>query len=343
MASGWLRAIAAWLVFFGVSALAAPTTASAHIRTGVLAVDCRASVFPLRASLRRAPAARVYKSDQALELSVRPGHTVVVLGYTGEPFLLINGAGVAVNASSPTAAAAGLLKRSDPVPVRGWHLRSSRRTAIWHDARVRGLPPGVQRRGWAVPLVVDGRRVRLGGEVWRVAARSPSPSLGLGVPFMALVVFLLARRRSVVRPAAVALGVAAAAGTVGTAAAFALAASASSGRWVEGANEFVFVLVGLALVARGSAEARCIAGGALGLFRLSVGLSKVPVFLHGVVLSSSAVGDSAVGDVRDFGAADGRRLGRVRRSARAERRIPACARSVGGSAGAADAGESSRV
>ena len=97
---------------------------------------------------------------------------------------------------------------------------------------------------------------------------------------MALVVFLLARP-SVLRPAVVALGVAAAAGTVATAAAFGLAASASSGRWVEGANEFVFVLVGLAVVARGSAEARCIAGGALGLLGLSVGLSKVPVFCTG--------------------------------------------------------------
>ena len=125
---GLASAIAACLVFFGVSALAAPTTASAHLRTGVVAVDYRASVFPPRAPLRRALAARVYKSDQALGLSVRPGHMVLVLGYTGEPFLRINGAGVAVNASSPTAAAAGLLKQSDPVRVRGWHLRSSRST-----------------------------------------------------------------------------------------------------------------------------------------------------------------------------------------------------------------------
>jgi hypothetical protein len=64
-------------------------------------------------------------------------------------------------------------------------------------------------------------------------------------------------------------------------AAFALAASASAGRWIEGANESVF-----AVVARGSADARSVAGGALGLLALSVGLSKVPVFLHGVVLSA---------------------------------------------------------
>lgn len=55
---------------------------------------------------------------------------------------------------------------------------------------------------------------------------------------------------------------------------------------VEGANELVFVLVGLAVIARGSANARAVAGGALGLLGLAVGLSKVPVLLHGVVLSA---------------------------------------------------------
>ncbi len=48
----------------------------------------------------------------------------------------------------------------------------------------------------------------------------------------------------------------------------------------------MFVRVGVAVVARGSAGVRAVAGGALGLLGLSVGLSKVPVFLHGVVLSA---------------------------------------------------------
>jgi hypothetical protein len=54
---------------------------------------------------------------------------------------------------------------------------------------------------------------------------------------------------------------------------------------VEAANEVVFALVGLGVAARGSPDARSVAGGALGLLALAVGLSKVPVFLHGVVLS----------------------------------------------------------
>jgi len=107
----------------------------------------------------------------------------------------------------------------------------------------------------------------------------------LGLPFVASAI-LAVRRRSLLRTATVGLGALAATGTVAAAAAFALASNASEGRWVEGANELVFALVGLAVLARGSPDARAIAGGALGLLALAVGLSKLPVLLHGVVLSA---------------------------------------------------------
>ncbi len=48
----------------------------------------------------------------------------------------------------------------------------------------------------------------------------------------------------------------------------------------------MFVLVGLAVVALGSANTRPVVGGALGLLGLAVGLTKLPVFLHGVVLAA---------------------------------------------------------
>jgi hypothetical protein len=59
----------------------------------------------------------------------------------------------------------------------------------------------------------------------------------------------------------------------------------SGGKWIAAANEFVFVLVGIAFIARGSRAARGIAGGALGFLGLGVGLSTLPVLLHGLVLS----------------------------------------------------------
>jgi len=55
---------------------------------------------------------------------------------------------------------------------------------------------------------------------------------------------------------------------------------------VEGGNELVFALVGLAVLVRGSDDARAVAGGALGLLGLAVGLGKLPVLLHGIVLSA---------------------------------------------------------
>jgi hypothetical protein len=228
-------------------------------------------VFPTRLPLT----AHVYLGDRALRLSVRPGHTVTVLGYGGEPFLRFGRAGVTV-LRSPTAAALGLAPR-----------RSGARTFVWHDARVRGLPPGIDRGRWTIPLVVDGRRARLTGEIRRVAAPSPWPWLALGLPFVAATaLLLLLRRPRVLDSAGTALGGLAAASAIATAASFAFASNASAGRWVEAGNEVVFAVVGLVVLARGSRDARVTAAGALGLLGLVVGLSKLQVFTHGVVLSA---------------------------------------------------------
>jgi hypothetical protein len=112
------------------------------------------------------------------------------------------------------------------------------------------------------------------------------PWIALGLPFLVVTAFLL-----VVRPlrgvhvGAVAFGLAAAVGMVVTGAGFALDSYAAEGKWVEAANELVFALVGLLVIVRGRPDTRAIAGGALGLLGVAVGLSKLPVFLHGVVLS----------------------------------------------------------
>jgi hypothetical protein len=252
-----------------LAALAAPATASAHIRTGSVAVDYRVRVFPTRLPLT----AHVYLGDRAIRLSVRPGHSVTVLGYGGEPFLRIDGSGVTV-LNSPTAAALGLEPR-----------HTGGRSFLWHDSRVRGLPSGIDRGRWTIPLLVDGRRARLAGQLLRIDAPSLLPWLALGVPFVAVAAFTLVRRATLER-SAVAFGVLAGTATLVTAAAFAFASNASEGRWVEAGNEAVFALAGLAVAARGSRDARVIAAGALGLLALAAASTKLPVFLHGVVLSA---------------------------------------------------------
>jgi hypothetical protein len=254
------------------------------VRSSRSAVDFRASVLPLHGG----GSARVYESDLALRLTVAAENKVVVLGYLGEPAIRIGMEGVAVNAASPTTAGMGLLQgpaRRAGAPV--WQHRSSGRSVVWHDNRLRGLPAGVDRGRWSVPLVVNGRPTRLAGTIWRVPAPAAWPWFVLGIPFIGVtaLVFLFGERRRF-PVAAVSFGIFSAVCAVATAAGFVFDTYSSEGKWVEAGNELAFVLVGVLLVLRGSPDTRAIAGAGLGLLGLAVGLSKLPVLLHGIVLSA---------------------------------------------------------
>lgn len=228
-------------------------------------------------------AARIFQSDRAIRLTVTPGHTAIVLGYLHEPFVRVAAGGVEVNAYAPTSGGAGLLSG---LPLRsvGWKRLSRGRSVTWHDNRVRALPPGVERARWQIPLVVDGKRVRLEGELWRVAKPARWPWLALGLPFV-LLSLLIYFRRTAFRRAAIAFGLVAGGALIASGVGFALDTYASNGKWIELGNEAAFLLVGVGVIARGSAGARGIAGGALGLLGLGAAVTKTPVFLHGVALS----------------------------------------------------------
>jgi hypothetical protein len=273
------------IALIGFATLATPPAAGAHLRSGVVAEDYLASAAPL-GPLAGALSLRIYKTDRALALTVRPSHHVTVIGYLGEPFIRVSDAGVLVDETSPTAAAAGLVRRPSRARGPNWVLTSPGRRVVWHTASLRGLPHGIDRAGWQVPLVVDGRRTALRGLIWRVPAPSLWPWLLLGAPFALAVLALVGPLRSRLRSAVVALGALAGAATATVAAAFVFAGSANEGRWVEGAHELGFVLVGAGVLVRGKPNARMFAAGGLGLLALAVGLSKVPVLLHGVVLSA---------------------------------------------------------
>jgi hypothetical protein len=145
----------------------------------------------------------------------------------------------------------------------------------------------VKRAGWRVPVLVDGRRKALAGEIWRVPAPPLWPWLSLGAPFaISVLLILLGRRHDRLRAGASGFGALAAAGAIATAVTFAVSGSATEGRWLEGANEIVFALVGVAFLVRGSANARAFAAGGLGLLALAAASTKIPALLHGVVLSA---------------------------------------------------------
>ena len=276
---------ARWCVVLAAVALFVPPSANAHIRSATVATDYRARMFALPAPLRRVITARIYQSDRAIRLTVVGGHTAIVLGYLHEPFVRITATGVEVNASAPTAGGAGLLTHL-PLHSVGWQRLSNGRRVTWHDNRVRALPRGIDRARWRIPLVVDGQATRLDGELSRVRAPPWWPWLIMGVPFVLVSLLLYLRRRSAVRPAAVAFGLVSAAGLIALGAGFAFDTYGSNGKWIELGNELAFVLVGVAVIALGSPAARGIAGGALGLLGLFAGLQRAPVLLHGVVLST---------------------------------------------------------
>ena len=233
----WPTAAAAVL-----AALAAPATASAHIRSGTIATGYRARITG-------APSGPVtvvvYPTDRALGMRVAPGHRVTVLGPSGRPLLRVTG------------------------------------TVTWHDPRLRGLPSGVQRAAWTVPLLVDGRAASVRGELWRVPAPAPWPWLALGLVVAAAWLATPAARRPRT------LGLLAAATTVVTALAFAAAASASAGRRLEAFDEIASAALGVGLLLRGNSPAlRNAATAGLGLLALLVGMLRFAALTHGVVLSA---------------------------------------------------------
>ena len=269
-----------------VLALAAPAGAAAHLRSGTVAVDYRATVVgPLAA--RGAPVEfRIYQSDRALGLTVRDGHGVVVLGYLGEPFLRVDARGVAVNTTSPTAAVSGLLARVPRDARNGWLVWSRHPSVVWHDPRLQGLPPGVPRARWRVPVIVDHRRTAVAGFIWR--RRRPSIWSWLAaVCGTAAVAVALGARVAAARLERICVGLALL--SVGAAllavAGFALGAYASPGTWLAGANETAFALVGIGVLLRGPRRFRAAAAAGLGLLGLAVGLSLGSIYLHAIVLS----------------------------------------------------------
>jgi hypothetical protein len=267
-----------------LAVLAAPATASAHLRSGTVAVDYKPKVLTPET---RAYKARIFQSDNALSLTLRPGHVVLALGYLGEPMFRLDGAGLWVNASSPTAATARLVSKAKRVAAATphWRLQRNRRSVIWQDARSRSLPPGVTRGSWSLPLIVDGSRTHLVGELRRFPAPALWPWLVVLAAFFAGGAIVPARRRDLLRPAAICFAVVAAVASIVVALAFALDAYASPGTWIAGFDELIFMVVGLAVLERGPRHLHVGAAIGLGLLGLAVGLSKGAVFFHPIVLA----------------------------------------------------------
>jgi hypothetical protein len=263
--------------------VAAP--AAAHLRSGTVAVDYRASVLDPETG---AYSAQIFQSDRALSIKVEPHHTVVLLGYLSEPVFRLDATGLWVNASSPTAAVLRLVKGRKHLASSSavWVLQPGKDSVIWPDSRSQGLPPGVSHGSWMVPLIVDGRRAHLEGELRRFTA--PSLPLWLGVLAVMLAAGLLRlvlRRHDLADRASISLGVIASCACVVVLVAFALDAYASPGTWIEAFDAIAFIGVGVWALLRAPPQWHVAAAIGLGLVALAVGLLEGAIFLHPVVLA----------------------------------------------------------
>jgi hypothetical protein len=268
-----------------LACLATPVNAGAHLRSGTVAVDYQASV---RHPDTPAYTTQIFQSDRALGITVKSGHTVVLLGYLGEPVFRLDDAGLWVNQTSPTAAADRLVPKTKPTTAPGprWRLRRGRHSVVWQDARVQGLPAGVARGVWSVPLIVDGHRSRLKGQLHRF----PAPLLW---PWVALLAAILAAaalpmrtgRADRVRADAIGLALLCALASTVVAVIFALDPYASPGTWIESADGIVFIAVGVGVILRGPRHWHAGAAIGLGLLGVGIGLSKGAVFFHPIALA----------------------------------------------------------
>lgn len=142
----------------------------------------------------------VYGGDELLALESLE-REVVVLGYSGEPYLRVGPDGVFRNANSPATYLNEDRFRielppgvnADPDAAPEWQQVSSGSSYAWHDHRVHlmttTLPgpveadPGSRQvvQQWSVPFLVEGVPAEVQGELVWVPGPSPWPWLGAGL------------------------------------------------------------------------------------------------------------------------------------------------------------------
>ncbi len=152
---------------------------------------------------------------EQLELRVTGRHTVVVLGYQGEPYLRVDARGVFENVRSPAVAANRTRiptgRPGNAIGSPRWRRVSRQPVARWHDHRAHwmgGITPRAVRRDpdhehvvdrWTIPLQVDGHRARIRGHV-RWAPPSTAWPWWVGAVVSAGAVVIVAARPRIARP-----------------------------------------------------------------------------------------------------------------------------------------------
>lgn len=156
--------------------------------------------------------AEIRGGDTFLELTVDEGHTVIVEGYQGEPYLRFSPDGTVERNRLSTATylnndrrGAGITipqeaQEADESTPPDWEVIASGGSYAWHDHRVHWMEdasPNVARGHrvegaydpWRVPIIADGAAAEVQGTLTYAKAVSPLPYLGLAVIVGGLLIF----------------------------------------------------------------------------------------------------------------------------------------------------------
>lgn len=188
-------------VALSVPVLAACATASAHegdpnFRSDVLAVAPAIDGIDVE----------VLNRDDRLLLTNRSGRTVLIDGYSDDPYarLLPDGT-VQVNRDSAATylneERDGIVTVPDDADGEGpprWETVSKTGRFEWHDHRMhwmgRGVPPAVEDESrtqkigdWEVPIAIDGERGAISGELWWTPQEDPGPPMAAMAALVAVV------------------------------------------------------------------------------------------------------------------------------------------------------------
>jgi hypothetical protein len=179
------------LVIVAGAVLAPATPAFAHGGDAPDATAYRTTVTGI-STPEKGLTVRVVEAGARLELRNDTGHSVEVLGYSGEPYLDVRPDGTWENVNSPATYINETLAGDNPVPPTAdptappsWRRLSGSTTVRWHDQRTHwlsaGLPPSAQAdptrahrlRDWTVPLRVETREFTVGGTLdWEPPPRA---------------------------------------------------------------------------------------------------------------------------------------------------------------------------
>jgi hypothetical protein len=239
---------------------------------------------------------RTIDAGARLELVNRTGHDVVVLGYSGEPYLRIGAGNPEVNVRSPAAylnqsrrADVAIPPDADPEAPPRWQRSGRGPSARWHDHRTHWMgdqdPPAVHAApgrphridAWTVPLVVDGEHVTVSGDLTWVPPPRPWLPLAAAAALGAAVVAgaLLWRWRAVLTLAGAALVAAAAVDATGVWNSTAEPAGAKALGLLSPLVGCAFVVGGLLVLRRAPRDGLAAIGGGAAALALASGLTSL--------------------------------------------------------------------